>query len=184
MSEDETSRIYYYCVNHRYMSGYAGDEGYMTLDTTAEEEDEVNMNNYYVEDFFGTEAAGTKDLSRHVDGHSKIIGMSFDGYPIYGPYGYNSSGAVARETSRFRLRTTAELQGARPAVNTASTVTYTVTVANGEFAFNGSSPEFLNLYRGKLTFSIKNDSTNDGSESYPHIYSDGWLAQQQSCCCW
>ena len=175
MSEDETSRIYYYCANHRYMSGYAGDEGYMTLDTTAEEEDEVNMNNYYVEDFFGTEAAGTKDLSRHVDGHSKIIGMSFDGYPIYGPYGYNSSGAVARETSSFRLRTTAELQGARPAVNTASTVTYTVTVANGEFAFNGSSPEFLNLYRGKTYIFNQNDSTNDGSN---HIListqTDGW----------
>ena len=175
MSADETNRIYYYCKLHRYMSGYAGDEGYMTLDTTAEEEDEVNMNNYYVEDFFGTEAAGTKDLSRHVDGHSKIIGMSFDGYPIYGPYGYNSSGAVARETSSFRLRTTAELQGARPIVNTASTVTYTVTVANGEFAFNGSSPEFLNLYRGKTYIFNQNDSTNDGSN---HIListqTDGW----------
>ena len=97
MNEDETQKIYYYCAVHRYMSGYTGDEGYMTLDTsTAEEEEEVNMNNYYVEDFFGTEAAGTKDLSRHTDGHSKIIGMSFDGYPIYGPYGYNSSGAVSK----------------------------------------------------------------------------------------
>ena len=92
MNADETQKIYYYCGNHRYMSGYAGDEGYMILDTSAEEEDEVNMNNYYVEGFFGTAAAGTLDYSRHTDGHSKIVGMSFDGYPIYGPWGYNSSG--------------------------------------------------------------------------------------------
>ena len=30
------------------------------------------------------------DNMRHPDGHSKILGMSFDGYPIYGPYGYDS----------------------------------------------------------------------------------------------
>lgn len=28
------------------------------------------------------------DKFRHADGHSKIIGYCFDGYPIYGPYGY------------------------------------------------------------------------------------------------
>lgn len=28
---------------------------------------------------------------RHADGHSKILGWSLDGYPIYGPYGYNQS---------------------------------------------------------------------------------------------
>ena len=28
------------------------------------------------------------DKLRHTDGHSKILGISYDGYPIYGPYGY------------------------------------------------------------------------------------------------
>ena len=28
------------------------------------------------------------DHLRHPDGHSKILGISYDGYPIYGPYGY------------------------------------------------------------------------------------------------
>ena len=28
------------------------------------------------------------DKLRHPDGHSKILGFCFDGYPIYGPYGY------------------------------------------------------------------------------------------------
>ena len=176
MNADETQKIYYYCAVHRYMSGYTGDEGYMILDTShEEEEEEENMNTYYVEDFYGTAAAGTLDYSRHTDGHSKIIGMSLDGYPIYGPYGYNSSGTAALETSSYRLRTTAELQGARPIVNTAGTETYTVTVANGQFAFNGSSPEFLNLKRGRTYIFNQNDASNSGSN---HILissqTDGW----------
>lgn len=31
---------------------------------------------------------GFLDGYRHLDGHSKIIGWAVDGYPIYGPYGY------------------------------------------------------------------------------------------------
>jgi hypothetical protein len=30
------------------------------------------------------------DKFRHTDGHSKILGFALDGYPIYGPYGYDS----------------------------------------------------------------------------------------------
>ena len=29
------------------------------------------------------------DNIRHPDGHSKIVGIAFDGFPIYGPYGYD-----------------------------------------------------------------------------------------------
>jgi len=31
-----------------------------------------------------------EDHLRHPDGHSKILGFCFDGYPIYGPYGYDA----------------------------------------------------------------------------------------------
>lgn len=41
--------------------------------------------------------------------HSPILGWAFDGYPIYGPYGYsdpmNAGSAVKRMKSGFRLRT-------------------------------------------------------------------------------
>ena len=40
---------------------------------------------------------GADDRSRHTDGHSKILGMSFDGYPIYGPYGKSDTGNIRRE---------------------------------------------------------------------------------------
>ena len=176
MNADETQKIYYYCGNHRYMSGYAGDEGYMILDTSAEEEDEVNMNNYYVEGFFGTAAAGTLDYSRYANGHSRIIGMSFDGYPIYGPYG-RTGNTYARERSGYRLRTTPELQGARPIVTTATTVTYAVTVSNNKFLFDGASPTFLSLDRGKTYVFNQLDSSNAPSQ---HLFisttSDGWHA--------
>ena len=100
--------------------------------------------------------------------------MSYDGYPIYGPYGYNSSGSVARETSSFRLRTTAELPGARPQVNTVLTVTYAVTVSNGEFLFDGSRPNFLSLDRGKTYVFNQNDSSNNSQFLLLSETNDGW----------
>lgn len=43
-----------------------------------------NSNEY----FNNTEFQG--DHLRHSNGHSKILGFCFDGYPIYGPYGYDA----------------------------------------------------------------------------------------------
>ena len=84
----------------------------MILDPTVEAH--TPTNDYYITDYW----ANGPDYSRHSDGHSKILGMSFDGYPIYGPWGYNDSGTVVRQTSGYRLRTSGELAGARPQVNT------------------------------------------------------------------
>ena len=172
MNEDETNRIYYYCKNHPDMSGQDGDDGYMIIssDTSAE----TLTNNYYSEDYYQPGDASTIDRSRHVDGHSKIVGMSYDGYPIYGPYGYNSSGTVAREVSSFRLKTTAELPGTRPQVTTASTVTYAVTISNGEFLFDGSRPNFLSLDRGKTYVFNQNDASNNQEFLLFSTTDNGW----------
>ena len=158
MNADETNRIYYYCKNHPNMAGSSGDQGYMILSTDTSAE--TLTNNYYIENYYGS--GGTLDYSRHADGHSKILGMSYDGYPIYGPWGYNSSGTAVRQVSSHRLRTTAELPGARPAVNTTGTTTYTVTVSNGEFLFGGSRPNFLSLGRGKTFIFNQDDASNNG----------------------
>ena len=158
MNADETNRIYYYCKNHPNMAGSSGDEGYMIISTDTSAE--ILTNNYYVEDYY--ESGGTLDYSRRSDGHSKILGMSYDGYPIYGPWGYNSSGTAVRQVSSHRLRTTAELPGARPAVNTTGTTTYNVTVSNGEFLFGGSRPNFLSLGRGKTFIFNQDDASNNG----------------------
>jgi len=324
MNSDESNRIYYHCKYHRHMSGYIGDEGYMTLSPVANQEEIVN--NYYVENFFrgrttitpdnlddynsilqgviltsggtGTSSndgfnigthfrfngsgsrilvfeldlrntqtldvevikgndfnggelpdggseelriffggtvygstvlaahedasdgldtlttlrigvppdsrnenqlvyiyqpsnsgsifdhwgvrnitfgGGDSDYARHPDGHSKVLGMSFDGYPIYGPYGYlDTLKTVGRMTSSYRLRTTDELPGSRPQVVEAETITYTVTVSNGEFLFDGTRPNFLNLFRGKTYIFNQNDSSNDGEQLLLSESSDGW----------
>ena len=158
MNADETNKIYYYCKNHPNMAGSSGDQGYMIISTDTS--DEILTNNYYVENYYGS--GGTLDYSRRSDGHSKILGMSYDGYPIYGPWGYNSSGTAVRQVSSHRLRTNAELPGARPAVNTTGTTTYTVTVSNGEFLFGGSRPNFLSLGRGKTFIFNQDDASNNG----------------------
>lgn len=176
MNPDENNRIYYYCHNHRYMSGYLGDEGYMVLSNEHEEEEEEHENTYYYKEFYQSDVndPNTIDYSRHPDGHSKILGMSFDGYPIYGPWGYNSSGAVAREVSGYRLKTTAELPGNRPQVNTVSNVTVAVTVSNGQFQFDGSRPAFLTLERGKTYIFNQNDASNNNNQIFVGVSDDGW----------
>ena len=170
MNADESNRIYYYCLNHPNMAGQDGDEGYMIISTDTSAE--TLTNNYYVENYFGSGA--TLDYSRHTDGHSKIIGMSYDGYPIYGPYGYNSSGNAAREVSSHRLRSTAELPGTRPAVNSVTTTTYAVTVSNGQFLFDGSRPNFLSLGRGKTFIFNQDHSSNNGEYLLFSETDGGW----------
>ena len=176
MNADETNRIYYHCAYHRYMSGFEGDEGYILLDPATETYN--SPNNYYTDNFYQSDAndPNTIDKSRHVDGHSKVLGMSYDGYPIYGPWGYNSSGVVAREVSSYRLRTTVELPGARGTigVNTAGTVTYAVTLSNNEYQFDGSRPAFLNLERGKTYIFNCDDSSLDSNTLLFSTTSDGW----------
>jgi hypothetical protein len=48
----------------------------------------VYNNSYYLQSNY------SGNYFRHSDGHSKILGFAFDGYPIYGPFGYsNPSGS-------------------------------------------------------------------------------------------
>jgi hypothetical protein len=43
-------------------------------------------------------------LTRDADRHSPIIGFALDGYPIYGPFGWDAAGNVRRMKSSYRLR--------------------------------------------------------------------------------
>jgi hypothetical protein len=46
------------------------------------------------------------DHFRHTDGHSKVLGFCFDGYPLYGPYGYQNpldpNTLAVQQTSSWR----------------------------------------------------------------------------------
>jgi hypothetical protein len=58
-----------------------------------------NSNNYYQNSHY------SGDHFRHNDGHSKILGFCFDGYPIYGPFYYtnkiNESGGISLASSSY-----------------------------------------------------------------------------------
>ena len=49
-----------------------------------------NYANVWGSRVYYSETNYNNDYYRHPDGHSKILGFCFDGYPIYGPYGYNT----------------------------------------------------------------------------------------------
>ena len=61
----------------------------------------------------GTGSFGA-DKSRHSDGHSKIIGYAFDGFPIYGPYGYTTATDINSPIKQLRssyIERSSELSG-------------------------------------------------------------------------
>ena len=48
------------------------------------------------------------DVLRHPDGHSKMLGISFDGFPVYGPFAYSdpwdTSSDIATMSSSYQLK--------------------------------------------------------------------------------
>ena len=174
MNADESNRVYYYCKNHRYMSGYEGDEGYMILDPIIE--NDPLPNDYYIKSNFLTN--GLPDYSRHGDGHSKILGVAYDGYPIYGPFGYTSARNSGLMTSSYRLKVGNEVTAGRPQQNTEGQVTYTVTVSNNKFLFDGQDLDLLNLERGKVYKFNLDDASNVDQFMLLSTTQDGWHGQQ------
>ena len=167
MSPNENRRIYYYCKNH---GSYHPEEAYIEL--SAVTDTSPRPNNYYTSTYY-TDGSSI-DYSRHANGHSKILGLSFDGYPIYGPYGYNSSNTVARIQSSYRLKVGDEVDGTRPKQTTAGTVTYAVTVVGDKFYIDGSLSPFLQLDRGKTYVFNQNDASNVGKFALFSQTEDGW----------
>lgn len=81
------------------------------------------------------------DNYRHPDGHSKLIGYCFDGYPIYGPYGYSTgeddNSTIKQLKSSYRTHLN---DGHRPSgwkytdvINNTITTTGEVSLAAGSF---------------------------------------------------
>ena len=126
-----------------------------------------SIKNYYSSTNFGG------DKSRHPNGHSKILGVSYDGYPIYGSYGFttalNDQSAIKRIETGYRLKAGVEIDGNRAAINTPASVTYTITVANvggiNKYIFDGggftseTAPVLL-LNRGDTVTFNQDDATN------------------------
>ncbi len=88
--------------------------------------------------------------------HSPLIGFAYDGFPIYGAYGYknvNGTGGIVRMKSSYSLSTnTTRLNG--PAINQ---VVGTQTFVNGYFRedyiytpTSANTPDFLDQHNGRF----------------------------------
>ena len=104
--------------------------------------------------------------------HSPILGFAFDGFPIYGPYGYaqqDGGGEIVRMQSSYRLRSVDA--NAEPARNTPdgryvedfeySDSYGTLDENNGRFCI---TPEFPN---GTYAYFLTLDST--GAPAFPYV---------------
>ena len=123
------------------------------------------------------------DNSRHANGHSKVLGISYDGYPIYGPYGFTDPlipSAVSRIRTGYRVKTGNEVDATREQVVTPSSTTYTITVAPAQTTgagnryyvtgggYSNTEKPFLNLERGSTYVFNQDDATNTG---HPILFS-------------
>ena len=80
--------------------------------------------------------------------HSPLIGFAFDGFPIYGAYGYlntDGSGGITRIQSSYALKTS------RGGGNTPSEVTWPLGYFKEDYEYvNQSGPEYLDEHNGRF----------------------------------
>ena len=94
------------------------------------------------------------DNMRHPDGHSKILGIAFDGYPVYGPYGYN---LPQDNTSPVVLMETGYQMKESIAVNRPAYGTTTANPPKGalmeDYEYNVDKPgRHLDVYNGRFCY--------------------------------
>ena len=135
-----------------------------------------NPSPYYTKTVFsdlsGTTGNSLYDHMRHADGHSKIVGFCFDGYPIYGPFGYTdssgASGGLKLMSSNYSLSSTAV--SGRPYTYTESaSLTQFISDTHGRHSYynNASIYSRSNLIMGPgayvndWTYSSSNGGTLD-----------------------
>jgi hypothetical protein len=111
--------------------------------------------------------------------HSPLLGFAYDGYPIYGGYGFRNadgSGGITRMKSAYRkrnitVRTTSPIGqsvSAGPAVNS----TYPIGYFREDYEFvTGTSPDVLDLHNGR--FAITPEYPN-GTYAYYCTVDENW----------
>jgi hypothetical protein len=88
---------------------------------------------------------------RNADGHSKIVGWSLDGYPIYGPYGYeqplNNTSRVRPITSGYVIYTNSQDVPARAVDGALNTTTYPLGIFVQDYYYSGTGD--LDVHNGR-----------------------------------
>jgi hypothetical protein len=80
--------------------------------------------------------------------HSPLIGFAFDGFPIYGAYGYLNSDGTGGIT---RIRSSYELKTSRGTGNTPSEVTWPLGYFKEDYEYvTQSGSEYLDVHNGRI----------------------------------
>jgi hypothetical protein len=74
----------------------------------------------------------------HADGHSKILGISADGYPVYGPYGYSVSTNSASSIKRMGSGYTLNSADSREGTTASNTTLYPLGTFIEDYSFTAS----------------------------------------------
>ena len=116
-------------------------------------------------DYIETNTNVQGDYRRHVDGHSKILGIAFDGYPIYGPYGYldemDSASSVVRLKTGYMLK----LEGRTPDqfATRPSVISYPYKSFVEDFEYAGNETDALTT---TFTVSVSTAVTSGSGNRY------------------
>ena len=114
------------------------------------------------------------DIFRHPNGHSKILGIMMDGYPLYGPYGHttatDNTSIIVRITTSYRIKTVLDI--GRPTETDYSRGSFTqdyefITNLGKLDEYNGrycKTPEYPN---GTYAYFITIDT--DDNPEFPYI---------------
>ncbi len=116
--------------------------------------------------------------------HSPLIGFAFDGFPIYGAYGYlntDGSGGITRIQSSF------ELKSSRGGGNTPSEVRWPLGYFKEDYQFvNQSGPEYLDEHNGRFcvtpeypngTYAYFATVDEDWNSKYPYVVAPTYYGQ-------
>jgi hypothetical protein len=120
----------------------------------------------------------------HSDGHSKILGFSFDGFPIYGPSGYvnplDANSGVKNLTSGYGLRPSSY----RAATTAYDLATYPMGMFIEDYQFNGTGD--VDTHNGRYcvtpdyptgTYAYFCTVDGSGNPVYPYVVGETFYQQ-------
>jgi len=104
--------------------------------------------------------------------HSPILGYAFDGFPIYGPYGYRATNdkTIVLVKSSYRLKTTPRADGSMPTGRYNEDYEYVEGLGdldenNGRFVQTPEHPQGTYAY----FIAVEADAEGELKEAYPYI---------------
>jgi len=143
---------------YRYRSGAFYFNGWNNVSKLKQSSAYFNLQKPADEPNFGEflrHAGGIFDSKNFTSGHSKILGFAFDGFPIYGPYGYqspfNSGSAIVKMRSSYDKRSINDESEDRKALRD----TYPMGSFIEDYSYNSSkhgnnSGPFLDEHNGRF----------------------------------